>query len=302
MTDINLDQAFNKILDRNPGAFATPAAAPMPANQETGSSEMDFNNTLVIERPDNFSQSASGPEGAAAAVAEGEEDAPEVLDFSRTVKVESFLLPPAPAHSSVAEEYRNLRLRLQGLKVERSSAMFTSCFRGEGKTATAVQAALAMARRRDQKVLLLDLNLRYPGLEKLLGITPQWTIADVLEGQCAPEEALVYSEGDNLYALTCAIADDVSEVLEDRALPILLEKFHQAFDFIIVDTPSCLVTADPLMLGRYFGGAVMVVQAHETRREDVANALRALEEQSIPRLGIVLTFVKNFVPRIFQRG
>lgn len=53
---------------------------------------------------------------------------------------------------------------------------------GAGRTTLAANLALAFARQHDRRMLLLDLDFRRPALARTLGITPDTSLADVLDG------------------------------------------------------------------------------------------------------------------------
>src|SRR5262249_55213812 len=77
----------------------------------------------------------------------------------------------APA-SFEAEQYRGLRLRLASWSEERPLQIIavTSAAPGEGKTTTAINLAGALAQARASRVLLVDADLRRPGVAAQLGL------------------------------------------------------------------------------------------------------------------------------------
>lgn len=72
----------------------------------------------------------------------------------------------------------------------RLSIAVTSGKGGVGKTQLSANLALALAQR-GLKVLLLDADLGLAGLDLALGVTPTYTLSDVLDGKCTPEEIIV---------------------------------------------------------------------------------------------------------------
>ena len=67
----------------------------------------------------------------------------------------------------------------------------TSPGKGDGKTVTALNLALTMAQEFQQRVLVMDTDLRRPGVHELLGLSPGPGLVDVLTGTATLEEALV---------------------------------------------------------------------------------------------------------------
>jgi capsular exopolysaccharide synthesis family protein len=204
--------------------------------------------------------------------------------------------------SQVSEEYRILRTRLEIVNPKRNSIMLTSCRHGEGKSSTSMNLSLYTAKRKNQKVLLIDLDLRRPKLAKLFRIKQDPDFVDHVRGKCELEETIRYSEEDNLYLMvTRREYSNATEILESSVMQEMIERLHATFDFIVVDTCPCLSTADPMVIGKRFGGALMVVRTRQTQRESLEHAVLALKEHNIPTLGIVLTFMKYFIPKYFYR-
>ncbi len=204
--------------------------------------------------------------------------------------------------SQVAEEYRILRTRLQVARPRRNSVLVTSCRHGEGKTTTAVNLALSMAQRPRQHVLVLDLDLRRPRIGRMLGVEAEVDLVDVVRGRASPEQAIVYGEQENLYALTARRQyANATELIETPAMQQLLDRLHATFDFLVVDVCPCLSTADPMVVGPWCGGVVMVVRTRHTQRESLDHAIRALREHEVPTLGVVLTFMKYLIPPYLYR-
>lgn len=289
MSEISLDAAFERLASRG----ESPAT-----DTATGTS---LQPTLVL--PGAAAAAPAAPEEVPApkpqaVPAAPSEEAPVAespgLELGRAVRVPSFLCGPAAPGTAVADAYSQLRLRLRAAELPLPSVLLTSCYRREGTTKSAVQLALTCARQRAQRILLLELNLRTPSLENGLGITPERTVCDVLEGACHPEEALVFGEEDNLYAMVAPLRPQgADELLQpDRLLP-LLALLHRSFDRVVIDCAPCLTTADPLLIGAHCGGVVLVVRAHDTLREDVHHALKTLGKQGTTVAGLVLSGVRN---------
>ncbi len=90
--------------------------------------------------------------------------------------------------SAAAEQYRSLRGRIgraesaQPLRV----IQITSPGKSDGKTVTALNLALTMAQEFQQRVLVMDTDLRRPGVHELLGLAPGPGLVDVLTGHGDP--------------------------------------------------------------------------------------------------------------------
>jgi Mrp family chromosome partitioning ATPase len=94
-------------------------------------------------------------------------------------------------NSASAEMFRMLRSTLDASPgLDRRSVMVTSAFAAEGKSTTAANLAVAMARA-GRRVVLVDLDLRRPRLEKLFGLRPGPGVTDVLLEKARLEDAVV---------------------------------------------------------------------------------------------------------------
>jgi capsular exopolysaccharide synthesis family protein len=180
--------------------------------------------------------------------------------------------------SAAAEQYRVLRYRLEILAKQGNKALaFTSAQSGEGKTTTAVNAALALGRGGRNRVVLVDADLRHPSVGKMLGLRAREGLCDVVAGRANLGNCLWRFGADELYVLPAGnTPNDLSDTLYDPRLGDTLALLKQRFDFVVVDTPPVLPLADVPTLCRDLDGAVMVVRAGATPAELVDSAIGAL--------------------------
>jgi capsular exopolysaccharide synthesis family protein len=204
-----------------------------------------------------------------AAIVEAETYEPAVAP-----RVVTLVQPNHPA----AEQYRVLRYRLECLAKSGFKALaFTSPQSGEGKTTTAVNAALALGKGGRNRVVLVDADLRRPGVAAMLGLRAHKGLCDVVAGRATIDDCLWRFGEDELYVLPAGnVPDDLAGVLYDPRMGDLLAALKQRFDFVVIDTPPVLPLADVPTLCRDLDGALMVVRANYTPKELVNAAIDAL--------------------------
>jgi succinoglycan biosynthesis transport protein ExoP len=177
----------------------------------------------------------------------------------------------------------------------RRVVLITSACGGEGKTTLAAHLAGRCANA-GLRTLLIDADLRRPGLATLLDTGSGPGLADVLAGRVEAEAVLV-PIGDldaNGFLLLPAGTSgiDPSRLLQGPRLGQVLGRLRDDFDFIIVDAPPVLAVPDALLLGRATDGAVLAVRHDTSRLPLVEQAKGRLARVGVPVLGAVVNGVR----------
>jgi Mrp family chromosome partitioning ATPase len=199
------------------------------------------------------------------------------------------------------DAYKVLRARL--LNRMRESGWTTlgisSPSRQAGTTAVAVNLALSLAMEISQRVLLVDANLRNPGVHRCFGIEPERGLAECLTGQAAPESVLLSPAGFSRLVLLPGTAPriDSAELLSSPGMAALLAelKRRDPARVILFDMPQAQ-TADALAFAPLLDGLLLVVDAETTQEEQLAQALAL--PLGTPILGTVLNKAENRTERV----
>ncbi|HJT21010.1 MAG TPA: CpsD/CapB family tyrosine-protein kinase [Nitrospira sp.] len=166
----------------------------------------------------------------------------------------------------------------------------TSPGHGEGKTLTAVNLAVSLAMETTQTVLLVDSNLRDPGVHQVFGLENSPGLADYLLDN-EPVEDLLLHPGIGRFVLLPAgrAVPDSTEVLTSPKMLALVEEFKHRYParIVIFDLPPLLHTADVLAFSPYTDALLLVVEEGSTTVEELQRAL-LLVKDSRPVVGTVL--------------
>ena len=187
----------------------------------------------------------------------------------------------------------------------RTSLVFTSRSEGarligvtstqplEGKTTTACNLAMVLAYG-GARVLLIDADMRRPGLHRTLGMQNNSGLSHVLTGQARIREVVRRTHDPNLMAITAGrTPPNPSELLASERMHQLLANLAAGpFDWVIVDTPPVLAVTDAVILAPYLSGITFVVGAEMTRRAHAERAMQTLHAAGRQRIiGVVLNRV-----------
>lgn len=166
----------------------------------------------------------------------------------------------------------------------------TSPGHGEGKTLTAVNLAVSLAMETTQTVLLVDSNLRNPGIHEVFALQDCPGLADYLLDNQPVEDLLVHPGIGRFVLLTAGRAiPNSTEVLTSPKMLALVEEFKHRYPsrVVIFDLPPLLHTADVLAFSPYIDALLLVVEEGRTTAEELQRAL-SLVKDSRPVLGTVL--------------
>lgn len=192
------------------------------------------------------------------------------------------------------ESFRALRTSLiskytgEGTKI----ILVTSAQPLEGKTTTAANIAMALAYG-GVRVLLVDADMRRPGLHRPLRLTNERGLSQVLTGQARVRDVIQRTVDPNLLAITAGkTPPNPSELLASERMKTLLTNLsHGPFDWIIVDTPPVLAVTDAVILAPAVSGVVIVIGAEMTRRRLAERAIETIMQTRPKYAAVVLNKV-----------
>jgi capsular exopolysaccharide synthesis family protein len=208
-------------------------------------------------------------------------------------------------HSSQAalEAYRGLRTRLMRAQAKSGlrSIAITSSLPGEGKTLTTMNLGLCYDQLSQQRVLVIDGDLRTCGLTKMLDHPSTPGLAEVLMGKATLDEAVVATDQKNLFVLPAGtVSSSPPELFTGPRWQEFLGHCGETFKVILIDTPPILPLSDFELISAACDGVVLVVRAHHVQREMLQKTVKALDPQKF--LGVVLNATEASVKPYYDYG
>ena len=191
----------------------------------------------------------------------------------------------------ISEAYASIRATVDhAVRREHAVIQLTSSEPGEGKTTSAVALARKYASI-GRKVLLVDLDLRRPGLTKMFGnAAPEVGVLDVLNSRVPLERALLPMAVENLDILPVAeVPANPVETMSSTLIVDFIERYRNQYDVIILDSSPVLGIADAPLLSRHVDAVVFVVEANQAQIGKAKVALRRLDDMNANLVGVVLT-------------
>lgn len=198
----------------------------------------------------------------------------------------------------VAEEYNKLRsLVVKLTKGEEflNTIMITSTIGEEGKSLTALNLAIGLAREYDHTVLLVDTDLRRPSLHKQLGIESKPGLIQCLKENLPLNKALVKTGfGKLVFLPSGGILEDPVETLSSNRMKELVAELKNRYPerYVIFDTPPILPFADAQVLAPTVDSTIFVVREGRAKAKEVKEAINSLDGAHL--LGVVYNDVKIF--------
>ena len=196
--------------------------------------------------------------------------------------------------SAVAESYRMLRSNLEFARVDRPihTILVTSSLPGEGKTVTAANLAIAFALE-GRRVLLIDADLRRPGLHTLFDVPNTKGLTTMLRGDEVNLDAVAHTnEQERLRILTSGpLPPNPAEMLGSQRMLTFLQQLQGSQDVLVIDSPPLRVVTDAAILSAFVDGTLLVIDASKSRRSAVRLGREALTRVNAQVLGVVLNRV-----------
>lgn len=222
----------------------------------------------------------------------------------------TFALPPeeespvqiAQAYSFAGEEFRKLKTQIfHRLPNPPHSVLITSATPGEGKTMISVNLALAISQEIQKRAILIDCDLRKPGIRFDKGEN-QKGLSNYLSDGTPLSEILIKSGVENLQIIQAGPpAKKSSELIGSKRMRELMKSVSDIGEstYIIIDSSPVISTTEPVLLSKMVDGIILVVMAGRSPKEAIRRTIKSLGKDKI--IGVVLNQIDLKTPHYYSK-
>nr|WP_235950815.1 CpsD/CapB family tyrosine-protein kinase [Heyndrickxia shackletonii] len=211
------------------------------------------------------------------------------------VKDEIKLITYYQPQSYITEQYRLLKNNIQFSSVDKEikTIVVTSPEPADGKTTTSANLSIVLAQQ-GKRVILVDSDLRKPSVHYSFNISNLHGLTNVLTREISLENAILKTHIHNLEVLTSGpIPPNPSELLESKAMELLIYQLHSGFDYVVFDTPPILAVSDSQILANKCDGVIMVVSSGKTRKDAALKSKNILLQANARLIGVVMNGIEQ---------
>ena len=213
---------------------------------------------------------------------------PDVLHENRCIVFEE--------NNNTIDSYKVLRTKVISRMQETGSKllMVTSALPGEGKSTTAINLALIMAKEFQQTVLLVDCDLQQQSIHKYLGFESGKGLVSYLLDDCPMTDLFTWPGIEKINLISGGrVIRDSSELLGSPRMADLVADMKSRYPnrYVIFDMQSVLAGADALVMAPLVDNILMVVQEGRASIKDIKRSIKMLPENKL--IGMVLNRHKS---------
>lgn len=206
---------------------------------------------------------------------------------------------------AIKESLRSLFTTFRLLRADSKIRMvgITSSTQGEGKS-TAVAVFARTLADLGLKVLVVDSDMRLPMQARYLGVEQGDGLSTLLSDSARKPTEFIHSVAENMDVLPAGPKPpDPAKLLNSSRCKDVMEEIRAlpGYDIIVVDSPPCLMLADPILLGEKLDGILFLVGLGKVSRELAPQASRRIRASGVDVLGIICNQV-NFPSRLNDYG
>jgi capsular exopolysaccharide synthesis family protein len=187
--------------------------------------------------------------------------------------------------------------RYTGKALKIKTILVTGTAHGGGTSTAAVNLATSLADDARHSVLVVDANLRTPGLHRFFNTDAAEGMSELLDVR--GEKNFRFKKiGDNdLYLFPCGLRRSGGEgYFESRRFDGFLNNVRNSFDYVIFDCAPVQGFPDTQTLCSKVDGVILVITYDKTRRQVALRAKKELQDAGANILGVVINRRKYYIP------
>lgn len=227
----------------------------------------------------------------------------QVPKLDRVAQAQRLVTLSEPAGPGT-ESFRILKnnLEISQLQNHAGSIVLTSATRDEGKSTTAANLAVILARS-GRHVILLDLDLRSPSIARLFGLGDRPDLRSVAEGVRLGDALNVVdvhpdgaTPGGGMLEVVTVVRPppDPGGFLLSSFVSDALAELARRCDVLLIDTPPVLAVGDAMTVATRADAVILVAGVNQVHRATLDEARRVLEACPAAKLGVVATGGKGW--------
>lgn len=196
--------------------------------------------------------------------------------------------------SSYAESFRMIRTNIKYSSIDKNKKvlLITSSAKGEGKSTIAANLAVCIAQD-NNKVLIIDCDLRRPNIHRIFNISNSNGVTDYLINEIELKDA-VKQHSNKLDIMTSgSMPPNPAEILATNKFDNMLNLVKSEYDYVILDTPPVGTIADTQILATKTDGIILVAEAEETKKNNLLEAKRLIDKVGGKIIGVIINRTKR---------
>lgn len=167
--------------------------------------------------------------------------------------------------------------------------LITSTEPNEGKSTFAMNLAYSLSKVQN-KVMLIDGDLRKPGLRKLTDSDMKdYDMKDFLDGKLKSSQAIINIPNTRVLLLAPnKPTENPIECLNSSRMEQFIAEGKEVVDYIIIDAPPCSKLSDAAVLAKYSDGMIYVVKEDHAKVNKILDAIQEISYTRVPIIGCIL--------------
>jgi tyrosine-protein kinase Etk/Wzc len=208
---------------------------------------------------------------------------------------ENYFIVDKDAKAPITESFRAIRTNLEYFASERKSkvVLLTSYLPGEGKTFCSVNLSTILAKA-GKKVLLLELDLHKPKVQKAFNMESVIGASNVLIGKSDISSTIQKTEIENLFVmLSGPTPPNASELIVSKYLTDIFDYGRENFDYVIVDTPPVGLITDALVMMKNVDVSLFVINTKFAKKQIINIVEEIVQTNKLQNFALILNGVKR---------